>query len=72
VLSVSVESLETFAETGEITDNLKLVARFLDEGTLELVRGGLGRPVPPASLRSTTYSMRPSAPLCGRQTIRSI
>ncbi len=46
VLSVSVESLETFAETGEITENLKLLARFLDEGTLELVRGGLGRPVP--------------------------
>ena len=46
VLSVSVESLETFAQTGEITGDLKLIARFVDADLLALLRGGLSRPLP--------------------------
>lgn len=46
VLSASVDSLETFAETGELPDDLKLYARFLDPDTLEMVRAGLNRTVP--------------------------
>ncbi len=46
VLSVSVDSLKTFAETGEINADLKLVARVLDAETLQLIRGGLSQPIP--------------------------
>ena len=64
MLSVSVESLETFAETGEITENLKLLARFLDEGTLEIVRGGLGRPVPLSVATVDHLHLFTPRPLC--------
>ena len=64
MLSVSVESLETFAETGEITENLKLLARFLDEGTLEIVRGGLGRPVPLSVATVDHLHLCTPRPLC--------
>ncbi|MEO1792862.1 MAG: alpha/beta hydrolase [Cyanobacteria bacterium J06629_19] len=44
--SVSVDSLATFVETGEIEDDLRIVTRFLDEGNLQLVRQTLQRPIP--------------------------
>lgn len=46
VFDLSVESLATFAETGEITGDLRLYARFLDERTLALMRQGLNRKIP--------------------------
>jgi hypothetical protein len=46
IFSLSVESLETFAETGEVTGDLRTYARFLDAETLELLRAGLNRPLP--------------------------
>ena len=37
-LPLSIDSLETFAETGEITGDFKLYARFLDDNTLNSLR----------------------------------
>lgn len=68
VLPVSVDALETFAETGEITGDLKLVTRFLDAETLALVRGGLNRPIP---LNASTVSHLAYSPL-GRDTLFNI
>jgi predicted dienelactone hydrolase len=65
VVSVSVEALATYAETGEITGSFKPVARFLDPGTLALVRGGLNRPIP---LNATTVAHLAYSPL-GRDTL---
>lgn len=36
--SLSVETLETYAKTGEITDEFKFYAKFLDENTLVQLR----------------------------------
>ena len=41
MISVSLDSLETFAETGETTGNLKLFTLFLDEQTMAALRQGL-------------------------------
>lgn len=41
VFSVSVDALETFAETGEISSDLKLYARFLSDPLLAQLRTGL-------------------------------
>lgn len=46
VVTVSVDSLDTFAETGEVTGDLELYARFLDEALLEHVRTALTFPIP--------------------------
>ncbi|NEQ47391.1 MAG: alpha/beta hydrolase [Leptolyngbya sp. SIOISBB] len=46
VFDLSVESLATFAETGEVTGDLQLYARFLNEETLQLLRDGLTRKIP--------------------------
>ena len=46
VFDLSVESLATFAETGEVTGDLQLYARFLNDETLELLRQGLTRKIP--------------------------
>jgi len=46
LFTLSVDSLATFAETGEITSDLKLYARFLDDETLGLLRSGLNRKIP--------------------------
>ncbi len=46
LFSVSVDSLETFAETGEIEPDLQLVTRFLGEDTLPLLRQALQKPIP--------------------------
>ncbi|WP_253274218.1 alpha/beta fold hydrolase [Myxosarcina sp. GI1] len=45
-IAISVESLENFAATGEITGDLGLIARFLDESTLNNLRQGLQRRFP--------------------------
>ncbi|MEL7360288.1 MAG: alpha/beta hydrolase [Cyanobacteria bacterium J06560_6] len=44
--SISVDSLATFVETGEVKDDLRIVTRFLDEDNLQLVRQTLQRPIP--------------------------
>jgi predicted dienelactone hydrolase len=46
VLTVSVDALETFAETGEITPGLKLYARFLSDPLLAQMRTGLNFKLP--------------------------
>lgn len=46
VFTVSVDALETFAETGEITSELALYARFLDDGLLEQLQTGLSFKLP--------------------------
>ena len=46
VLTVSVESLETFAETGEIARDLKLYTRFLSDSQIEQVQAGLSYQIP--------------------------
>jgi len=38
IFTLSIDSLETFAETGEITGDFKLYARFLDDNTLNSLR----------------------------------
>ena len=44
-LSLSIESLETFAETGEITGNLKLFNSFFDDQMMADLRQGLQQPL---------------------------
>ncbi|WP_204137764.1 alpha/beta hydrolase [Halomicronema sp. CCY15110] len=58
VFTLSVDALETFAETGEITGNLRNYARFLDAETLELFRSGLNRkfPLDVVTVGNLTYS----------------
>jgi predicted dienelactone hydrolase/ABC-type amino acid transport substrate-binding protein len=46
VFTISVDSLETFAETGEVTGDLKLYARFLNDSLLEQLRTGLSFKLP--------------------------
>ncbi|MGF1460196.1 MAG: alpha/beta hydrolase [Leptolyngbyaceae cyanobacterium] len=46
IFDISVESLATFAETGEVPDDLKLYFRFLDPGTQALLQDGLSRKLP--------------------------
>jgi hypothetical protein len=46
VFTVSVDVLETFAETGEIISDLALYARFLDDGLLEQLQTGLSFKLP--------------------------
>jgi len=65
ILNLSIESLETFAETGEITGDLRLFARFLDENTLALLRQGLNRQLP---LDVVTVDNLAYSPL-GRETL---
>jgi len=46
LFDVSIDALETFAETGEITSDLRTYAQFLDAATLDFLRTGLNRPLP--------------------------
>jgi predicted dienelactone hydrolase/ABC-type amino acid transport substrate-binding protein len=46
VFTLSVESLKTFAETGEITGDFRTYARYLNEDTLALLRQGLNQRFP--------------------------
>ena len=41
VVTISVDSLETFAETGEATEDLELYARFMNDYLLEQLQTGL-------------------------------
>jgi predicted dienelactone hydrolase/ABC-type amino acid transport substrate-binding protein len=68
LFDLSVESLETFAETGEITGDLRLYARFLNEGTLQLLRQGLTRKIP---LDVTTVDNLAYSPL-GRDALLNV
>ena len=68
LFDLSVESLEVFAETGEITGDLRLFARFLDEGTLQLLRQGLTRRIP---LDVTTVDNLAYSPL-GRDALLNV
>ncbi|EDX83813.1 conserved hypothetical protein [Synechococcus sp. PCC 7335] len=45
LVSVSIDSLETFAESGEIGSDLRLITRFLNENELQRIRQALQRPV---------------------------
>lgn len=46
MFDLSIDSLETFAETGEITGNFANYARFMNDETLALLRQGLSRKLP--------------------------
>jgi predicted dienelactone hydrolase/ABC-type amino acid transport substrate-binding protein len=46
VVTVSVDSLETFAATGEVTGGLALLAGFLDDNLLAQAQAGLTFPIP--------------------------
>jgi predicted dienelactone hydrolase len=58
MVTVSVDSLATFAETGEIPSDLALYARFLDEGLLAQLRTGLSfrLPVNVVNVDNVAYS----------------
>lgn len=45
-ISVAVDSLATFAKTGEITSDFRLFARFLSPELQQQLRSGLNQPVP--------------------------
>jgi predicted dienelactone hydrolase len=46
VVTISVDSLETLAETGEVTDELQLYARFLGDGLLQQLQTALSFKLP--------------------------
>lgn len=58
ILNLSIEDLETFANTGEVTGDLRLYARFLDEELLANLRKVLQIrfPIPVATVGHLTYS----------------
>lgn len=45
-ISISVDALENFAETGDATGDLAFVIRFLDDATQAQFRQGLTQPIP--------------------------
>ncbi|PSN14082.1 dienelactone hydrolase [filamentous cyanobacterium CCT1] len=65
VVPISIDALETFAQTGEISGDLRLVARFVDGELLTLMRSGLNRPIP---LSANTVAHLTYSPL-GRDTL---
>ncbi|MGD1858639.1 MAG: alpha/beta hydrolase [Leptolyngbyaceae cyanobacterium] len=46
LFDISVESLAIFAETGAVTGDLQLVAPFIEDRALQLLRQGLNRKIP--------------------------
>ena len=46
VITLSVDSLETFAQTGEIEKDFRLFTRFVNDENLALLRQGLQQPIP--------------------------
>lgn len=58
IFSLSIEDLETFANTGEVTGDLRLYARFLDEELLANLRKILQMrfPIPVATVGHLSYS----------------
>lgn len=68
VFSLSVESLETFAETGEVTGGFENYARFLDKPTQIMLRQLLGTPLP---LDVNTVANMTYSPL-GRDALENV
>lgn len=68
VFTISVDSLETFAETGEITDDFKPYARMLDQQTLGFLRRALSQRLP---LDVNTVGHLSYSPL-GRDAIENV
>lgn len=58
IFSLSIDDLETFANTGEVTGDLRLYARFLDEELLANLRQILQMrfPIPVATVGHLSYS----------------
>lgn len=56
--SFSLDSLKVYAETGELNGDLKILARFADEETMENLRNGLQQPLPIDAVQAyrLTYS----------------
>ncbi|ELS02203.1 putative dienelactone hydrolase [Xenococcus sp. PCC 7305] len=67
-LSLSIESLETFAESGEITGNLKLFNSFLDDQIMAELRQGLQQRLQLDVVQTYNLSYSP----LGRKTIAQI
>jgi predicted dienelactone hydrolase len=68
IFTLSVDDLETFAETGEITGDFKLYARFLNESTQQSLRQLLQRRLP---LDVVTVSNLSYSPL-GRDALTNV
>lgn len=68
MVSLSLESLETFAITGEITGNLKLFALFLDDEMMEQLRQGLQQRFPLNVVQTYNLSYSP----LGREAIAQV
>jgi predicted dienelactone hydrolase len=68
IFTLSIDSLETFAETGEITGDFKLYARFLDDTTLDYLRQMLQFKLP---LDVVTVSNLSYSPL-GRDALTNV
>ena len=67
-VSVSLESLEIFAETGEITGDLKLFTLFLDDQIMGQLRQGLQQPLPLDVVQTYKFSYSP----LGRDAIAEV
>jgi len=67
-LSLSIESLETFAESGEITGNLKLFNSFFDDQMMADLRQGLQQRLPLDVVQTYHLSHSP----LGRKTIAQV
>jgi predicted dienelactone hydrolase len=68
IFTLSIDSLETFAETGEITGDFKLYARFLDDTSLDYLRQMLQFKLP---LDVVTVSNLSYSPL-GRDALTNV
>lgn len=68
MVSLSLESLEIFAETGEITGDLKLFALFLDDQMMAQLRQGLQRRLPLDVVQTYKLSYSP----LGRDAIAQV
>jgi len=68
IFTLSIDDLETFAETGEITGDFKLYARFLNESTQQSLRQLLQRRLP---LDVVTVSNLSYSPL-GRDALTNV
>lgn len=68
LFDLSIDSLATFAETGEVTGNFANYARFMNDETLALLRMGLNRKIP---LDVVTVDNLAYSPL-GRETLYNL
>ncbi len=67
-VSLSLDSLETFAETGEITGDLKLFTLFLDDQLMAQLRQGLQQRFPMTVVQGYNMSYSP----LGRDAIAEV